>query len=387
MSVDILIDDFQENIGFQLFFITLEKFKKKCLLTRQSISYLSRLSGTAIFSIYLVLSIKKVKRIKLLFTIFFLLATVKGIVAQQLHTYIDTDSVSVGDRITYTIVFNGTYNSITYPDESQFEPEFEWINRERYQLSERRDSLVYHLQFFGTDDLTITRKAVHISSDVGDTTLYTVEIPLRFKSVLDEGDADFRPFKPIFDFARNWFLVILLIIFIAIFLYFLFKWYQNREKPNDEIIDPFTPPDPFINPLDQLNQELSDLSNTSVLSTFDDYERFYVRLGDAIRSYLKCVYSIKALEMTTREILDALHRDIASPDIIAMSRKVLNEADMVKFANFQPTDDQVKSALKKGLSFAETAAIVDNEKIRYMKYKYEELHGIRNIDSIKIKVE
>lgn len=308
-------------------------------------------------------------------------------VAQQLHTYIDTDSVSVGDRITYTIVFNGSYNSITYPDETHFEPELEWINRERYQLTGQRDSLVYHLQFFGTDDLIISQKAVQISSSEGDTTLYTVEIPLLFKSVITGEEEDFRPFKPIFDFARNWFLYILFLIFVTISLYFLFKWFQNREKNDEEYVDQFTPPEPFINPLDQLKDELSELSDITILSTFQDYEQFYVRLGDAIRTYLKSVYSIQALEMTTREIVDSLHREIASPEIITMSRKVLNEADMVKFANFQPTEEQAKTALKKGESFAETAAIVDNERIRYMKYKYEEQHGIRDIDSIKLKAD
>lgn len=331
--------------------------------------------------------ILKVKRIKLFFTILILLITSKGMVAQQLHTYIDTDSVSVGDRVTFTIVFNGSYNSIIYPDESQFESELEWISRERYQLSEQRDSLVYHLQFFGTDDLTISRKAIQLSTSEGDTTLYTIEIPLYFKSVIAGNDEEFRPFKPLFDFARNWLLHLLLIIFTALFLYFLYRWSRNREVEDDEPITHFSPPVPFINPLDQLNDELSKLSDTSILSSFEDYERFYIRLGDSIRFYLKRVYSIKALEMTTREIIDSLHHEIASPDIITMTRKVLNEADMVKFANFQPTEEQAKSVLMKAESFAETASIVDNERIRYMKYKYEEQHGIRKINSTKLTAD
>lgn len=302
-------------------------------------------------------------------------------VAQQLHTYVDTDSVSVGDRFTYTIVLDGNYNSIIYPGESLFESELEWINRERFQLTERRDSLVYYLQFFGTENLTIERKPVQVSTSEGDTTLYTVEIPLFFKSVIEGEDEEFRSFKPIFDFARNWILIILLILFFATFLYFFYRWYQNREETKEEPKQQFIPPDPFLDPLVLLNEELSDLSDTSKLSTFEDYEKFYVRLGDSIRAYLKRVYKIPALEMTTREIIDALHHEIASSDIITITRKVLNEADMVKFANFQPTKEQAESVLKRALSFAETAAIVDNEKIRYMKYKYEEKHGLRKTDS------
>ncbi len=302
-------------------------------------------------------------------------------VAQQLHTYIDTDSVSVGDRITYTIVFDGNYNSIIYPEESLFESELEWINRERFQLTERRDSLVYFLQFFGIEDIVIDSKPVQVSTSEGDTTLYTVEVPLFFKTVIEGEDEEFRSFKPIFDFARNWFLIILLVILLVIFFYFLFRWYQNREITPDAPKQQFIPPDPFVSPLELLQDELSALADTSKLSTFEDYEKFYVRLGDAIRTYLKRVYSFPALEMTTSEIIDSLHQELATSDIITMTRKVLNEADMVKFANFQPTEEQAESVLKRALSFAETAAIVDNEKIRYMKYKYEEKHGLRKIDS------
>lgn len=325
-------------------------------------------------------------RINLLFTIFILLIASKGLVAQQLHTYVDTDSISVGDRFTYTIVFDGNYNTIVYPDESAFESELEWINRERFQLTERRDSLVYYLQFFGTEDLTIESKQVQIFTSEGDTTLYTVEVPLYFKTVI-EGDEEFRSFKPLFDFARNWFLIFLLILILTVLLFFFYRWYQNREKTSVEPKQQFIPPDPFVNPLELLNKELSELSDISKLTTFEDYELFYIRLGDSIRTYLKRVYHIKALEMTTREIIDSLHQEIATSDIITMTRKVLNEADMVKFANFQPTEKQAESVLKRALTFAETAAIVDDEKIRYMKYKYEEQHGLRTIDSSNQKVE
>lgn len=320
-------------------------------------------------------------RIKLLFTIFFALIASKGLVAQQLHTYVDTDSVSVGDKFTYTLVFDGIYNSIIYPEESTFKSELEWLNRERFQLSEQRDSLVYHLQFFGTENLTIDRKPVQISTSDGDTTLYTVEVPLFFKSVIEVGDEEFRSFKPNFDFARNWFLIFLLLVFIAISIYFFYKWYQKSENTSIEPKQQFIQPDPFVSPLYLLNNELSDLSDISNLSTFEDYEIFYIRLGDAIRTYLKRVYRFQALEMTTREIIDSLHQEVASSDIITITRKVLNEADMVKFANFQPTKEQAESVLKRALTFADTAAIVDNERIRYMKFKYEEEHGLRSSEA------
>ncbi|MEX0944837.1 MAG: hypothetical protein WDZ38_04125 [Balneolaceae bacterium] len=307
--------------------------------------------------------------------------------AQRVHTYVDTDSVMVGDRFNYILVFEGDYNSITFPDESAFEEEIELISRERYQISEQKDSLVYHLQFFGTDNLIIDRKAISLTSTAGDTTVYSTIVPLQFKTTLTEGDEDFRQLKPIFDFARSWLPIVIMIILMAVAAYYLFNWYRKREIHDAEIIDETHTPEPFMNPLDELRDRINGLKEISELQKLQDYEAFYIQLGDAIRAYLKRVYAIPALEMTTREIIDGLHKELAPSDIISITRSVLNEADMVKFANFMPVQDQAGAVLNKAYKFIETAAIVNHEQIRYMKYKYEEKHGLRNSTTLTTEAE
>lgn len=301
--------------------------------------------------------------------------------AQQVHTYIDRDSVMVGDRFVFSIVFEGEYNSIAYPDESQFEEELSLINRQRYQITTSRDSLAYDLQFFGTEDIVIGRKEIRMTASDGDTTLYTVPVPIFFKSVVAEDDEEFRPFKPIFDFARNWLPLIILIILLASLLYYLFKRYQNREVLDEPKMVVKTPPPPFINPLTELKKGISGLEKTTALVSTEDFEQFYIRLGDSIRLYLKRVYEFPALEMTTREIIDRLHQELAPSEIIKITRSVLNEADMVKFANFNPGQELAESVLNKAYQFIETASVVNAEKIRYMKYKYDEKHGLNRVQS------
>ncbi len=316
------------------------------------------------------------------FTVFALLFT--GLLhAQQVHTYVDSDSLRVGDIFHYTIVFDGQYQDVAYPGEDAFEDDFVLISRQRYQLSERRDSLVYRLQFFGTDDITLSRKDIHVRTAEGDTTLQTSMVPLFFKTTLAEGDEEFRPFKPLFDFARSWWWLILTLILLAIAAYFAWRWYTNREveevKPEPE---PALPPEPFVDPLEELKEAVATLTPIHKLAEKQDYEQFYIKLGDSIRYYLKRVYKITALEMTTREIIESLREELAPDEIIIITRKVLNEADMVKFANFLPGPEQAKSVLKKAESFIETAEIVNRDQIRYMKYKYDEKHGIKSGSSI-----
>ncbi len=289
----------------------------------------------------------------------------------------------VGDRFVFSIVFEGEYSSISYPDESHFEDVFNLVNRQRYQITGSRDSLAYDLQFFGTEDMVIGRKEIHLSNSDGDTTLYTVPVPIFFKSVVADEDDEFRPFKPLFDFARNWFPVILLILLLVALMYYLYRRYQNREVQDEPENVVKTPPLPFVNPLIELKKGISGLNNTTDLNTTEDFEQYYIRLGDSIRLYLKRVYEFPALEMTTREIIDHLHQELAPPEIIKITRSVLNEADMVKFANFNPGQELAKSVLNKAHQFIETASVVNAEKIRYMKYKYEEEQGFHRVQSRK----
>lgn len=296
--------------------------------------------------------------------------------AQNVHTYVDSDSLRIGDILTYTIVFDGGYTSISYPDETVFEDDIEVISRQRYQLSARRDSIVYKLQYFSAEDLTIGRKAIRLQTAEGDTTVYTTPVPLFFKTTLAGENEEFRPLKPIFDFARAWWPIILLLLITAAAAYYLYRWYLARKRKPKEIPKPAEPPLPFKNPLDVLKNNLSALPNVHDLETREDFEQFYIGVGDAIRQYIKSIYTFPALEMTTREINLSLHKELAPNEIISITRSVLNEADIVKFANFRPSVEQSKSALHKAMEFVKTAEIVHREQIRYMKYKYEVDHGI-----------
>lgn len=298
------------------------------------------------------------------------------VAAQQVHIYVDADSVEVGEVFSYTIVFDSPFTNVVYPGEQSFEePEnLEFVSRDRYQVTETRDSLVYRLQYFGTENFTIPRKEIRVTDADRDTTVYTTPVPLFFKTTLAEGDEEFRPLKPIFDFARAWWPWLLALLLLAVGGYYISRWYKTR-KPRPEP-EPVPEPIPFYSPIVELRETIQNLPLPATLTNREDFEDYYIELGDAIRRYLKRVYDFPALEMTTREIDLELKKELASEDIISITRKVLNEADMVKFANFQPTEEMATSVLQKGKQFLETARVVNREQIHYMKYRYEVENGI-----------
>ncbi|NBB77659.1 MAG: hypothetical protein GVY02_09790, partial [Bacteroidetes bacterium] len=73
--------------------------------------------------------------------------------AQQVHTYVDADSLQVGDTFQYTVLLNGNYESADFPAEEDFEEELTLLSMQRYQTPSGTDSLVYNLQFFAVEDI------------------------------------------------------------------------------------------------------------------------------------------------------------------------------------------------------------------------------------------
>lgn len=294
--------------------------------------------------------------------------------SQQVHTYVDADSVEVGQIVNFSIVLDGDSDGAVYPDGTEFEDPLEFISRRRYQVTAARDSLVYRLQFFGTENYTIPRLEIYLPER--DTFMTTSLVPLYFRTLVnDPAEEEFRALKPIFEFARIWwpFLLVLLLLLAACwYAYRAYKKHQEKKRA----APPEGGPEPFVSPLDILGNTLKTMPRPSALQQRQEFEEFYVTLGDAIRLYLKQVYEFQALEMTTREIIDSLRRDLASQEIITITRKVLNEADMVKFANFTPDQSMALSVLQRAEQFAQTAAVVNAEQIRYMKYRYEVKNGL-----------
>jgi len=300
---------------------------------------------------------------------------------QDIHTYVSVDSIQVGDVFTYSLVLNRDreVGAIQFPDGSAFGDEIELLNRERHRSAPLRDSLVYTLQFFGTSDQTIPRQEIILNSADGDTILYSNPVPLFFKTVLSENEEEFKPFKPIFDFAALIWPYVLAIILLALAAWYLYRWYNSRKKETVTKIP--EQPVPFNNPLDELEEKLIKLASGILPANREEFEIFYISLGNAIRAYLERVYKIKALEMTSREILRAMQQYPADKEMIHTTRKVLNEADMVKFARFVPSTSQAKEALNLAQNFLETARKNDASIVSRMQKEHEESESER-VDEI-----
>lgn len=291
--------------------------------------------------------------------------------AQQVREYATFDSLKVGDLFYYSIALNrsDTYDDIIFPDSTHFGENFEIRDRRRFKLTDFKDSLAFRLQFFGTADSRIEPLPVRLVNGPDTTTLFTNPVPVYFSPVVRSEQQEFRPLKPIFDFARSWWPYLLLLILLGIGGWYFYRWYMKKQDQEKPAPKKKFQPEAFINPLKVLSDRLKELKSFT-FEEEEDYKLFYINLGDAIRDYFEQLYRIPALELTSREIIHELNRRAVDDDLVEQTRAVLNEADMVKFAKFTPTPDQARNALKKGEEFLKRARKIDGKRIDHLRRKH-----------------
>jgi len=94
-------------------------------------------------------------------------------------------------------------------------------------------------------------------------------------------------------------------------------------------------------------EELHDIRHAGLIRQ-QRFSEHYDRVSDAIRQYLGDRFGFDGLESTTREALTVL--ETVTPPIESMDqvRAFLRQADLVKFANLTPTEDECELALSRG---------------------------------------
>jgi len=291
---------------------------------------------------------------------------------QQVQTFIKKpDSLQVGDTLTYSLKIqqNQDYDKVILPDSSDFGKSIEIKDRKFYRISSNTDSVVYSLQFFGTEDVMLKDLAIQFIAG-NDTTTKTVPRELlKFASALD--GEEFKPLKPIFEFAAEYWPYILALILLLIAAYLIYRYMQARKEQPEKSIKP-KPRKEFQDPLEQLLHTIQTLRNNGHFKTHEQIKDFYIQLGDALRLYYERLYDIPALESTSNEFIRDLEAQYVDPDQINKIKELMREADMVKFAKFIPPPDHFDRALDKAEHIAEQADKEDRARIERLKNIFEE---------------
>ncbi len=177
------------------------------------------------------------------------------------------------------------------------------------------------------------------------------------KSVLTAEDRDIRDIKPPQNIPVNykkWFQFTALIIFVLGALGFLYYWLRMRKQGLSIFRkEPIRPAHEIaFDQIVMLKEKWREMLSKG------EHKLLFTWLSEILRKYLENRFFIKALEETTSEIAHSLEEVNIDPDSRRIAISILEFADMVKFAKYQPTEPEVEQQITDLETFVERTKLV-----------------------------
>ncbi|MFQ5449054.1 MAG: hypothetical protein ACE5E9_00405 [Nitrospinaceae bacterium] len=258
---------------------------------------------------------------------------------------VDLPQATIGDIVTFSVIVRHDANIQVHPPQFVTIPGLETLDRGAREPRSRNSQKVdeFWIRFRVDRVGTINLPAVRVPFDVSPTGPGGNKIPgfiaapkvsLEVQSILRlQGEpTDIRDIKPLEEIGLDWRGLILagILLLLGSFLG-IFFWRSRKKRTLLSKPAPQSAPLPHERAL----RELEALRKRQLLESGQDRE-YYFQLSEIFRRYLGNRFAFPALDWTTEEITEYLHR--ASPMEETWRDRVcrlLEKTDRVKFAKAQ----------------------------------------------------
>lgn len=267
--------------------------------------------------------------------------------AQEVKVETNTKNIKIGEQIQYKVsVETPADTPVFFPEGQTFAP-LEMVKTRaadtlrdggKYRLVKE-----YYLTQFDEGKYTIPSQKIRINNKDYFTDSLLVEVHTVAIDTLKQPLYDIKPIqevkKPFTSYG--WILTIIaavLLLLIVAFVYFVFI----RKKKF-----PFLQIQKKLPPFDRAIQDLKELQNSKYLIQ-SQHKEYYTRLTDIVKAYLEEEVHILAKESTTDELLTKINllqekgKLNLNQETITNLKRVLQTADLVKFAKNKPSDDNAE---------------------------------------------
>ncbi|WP_454986855.1 hypothetical protein [Capnocytophaga bilenii] len=281
----------------------------------------------------------------LLYCIFLLVCPI--LYAQEVKVETNTKNIKIGEQIHYKIsVENSNGNVVIFPEGQTFMP-LEMVKARDTDTIRNGISYTlikeYYLTQFDEGKYTIPRQRVRIS----DKDYYLDSLQIEVHTVaIDTLKQPLYEIKPITNVANPtssmawlWWLLAALAIIALLFLSYFFVFRRKKLSPEEKRKK--------LLPFDRAIQDLKELQNSKYLIE-SKHKEYYTRLTDIVKEYLEDEVHILAKESTTDELLTKINllqsegKLNLSQETILNLKRVLQNADLVKFAKSKPSDNNAE---------------------------------------------
>jgi len=273
--------------------------------------------------------------------IFFLLLSIK-LSAQSVSALASVDSSDylVGDYITYTLEVRTDKNiDLTTPIIRDSLKNVEVI-KEIEPSSKETDGIKsttfgYIISYYDSASVTIPPIAVRykIKGNNEDKVTFSNPVTFNVHTIAIEQQADIKDVKEPLTIPLDWkfiLLIVLIVLVILVAAYYIYQRYK-KKKANLPVKKKIIRIPAHVRAMTALN----NLENEKLWQK-GAVKDYHSKITEIIRSYFEERFSLPALELTTAEQMQQLKRVHAAENILNITNEFLNNADLVKFAKFQP---------------------------------------------------
>ena len=154
----------------------------------------------------------------------------------------------------------------------------------------------------------------------------------------------------------RWILLVLAVIGLFVGAYYGVQWYRKHFLKEEEVIEP-----ELLRPADEVALEKLDEIKAQKIWKDGKVKEYQTELTDVVREYIGRRFDVQSTEKTSDETLRAM-KPLIDKELFAKLSKMLQLADLVKFAKWHTTPDENEQALSTAYEFVnETKEVINDE--------------------------
>lgn len=280
---------------------------------------------------------------------FFLLLLSTTVFAQKVTSSVDTTRNKVGAEFLLTLkTIVGKNDKVKFPETKNFGA-LEIIESYKIDTVKKNESIElikkYRLTQFDSGKYSIPKIRVVINGKPIFTDSIALEVTNVKVDTLKQKMYDIKTVQSA-ETSSNWWIYVLIILFLILISLGIFWYLKIREKPQkeEEIV--------YTSPIEKATSLLQSLEKKELWQK-GEVKSYYSELTDIVRNYIEEEIQIPAMESTTSELIVSLKK-VASQKKLKLSHetlsnleKVLQQADLVKFAKVKPLDFEIEEDKKR----------------------------------------